>query len=117
MRWTHGRRAGTCQHGFRRKARCAVARATWRSYTKVPPLPAGLNAQSCGEMSSASGLLALLDESEAALQSAALRGLLKVVDTHWAEVAASLSRVEAFAEDDAFAQRELAALLASKVRL
>jgi 26S proteasome regulatory subunit N2 len=68
-------------------------------------------------MSSASGLLALLDESEAALQSAALRGLLKVVDTHWAEVAASLSRVEAFAEDDAFAQRELAALLASKVRL
>jgi hypothetical protein len=46
----------------------------------------------------------------------ALRGLLKVVDEHWAEVSAAISRIEAFAEDDGFDQRGLASLLASKAR-
>jgi 26S proteasome regulatory subunit N2 len=64
----------------------------------------------------AGGLLALLDEKVEALQVHALRGLLKVVDEHWAEVSSSVSRIESFAEDDAFPQRQLASLLASKVR-
>jgi hypothetical protein len=64
----------------------------------------------------AGGLLACLTESEEALQVHALRGLLKVVDEHWAEVSAAISRIEAFAEDDGFAQRGLASLLASKAR-
>ena len=42
--------------------------------------------------------------------------LNKVIDTHWAEVAGSISVIEAMYEDEFFAQRELAALLASKVR-
>ena len=64
----------------------------------------------------AGGLIACLGESEEALQVHALRGLLKVVDQHWAEVSSSISRIEAFAEDDGFAQRQLASLLASKAR-
>ncbi len=64
----------------------------------------------------AGGLLACLEEPEAALQVHALRGLLKVVDEHWAEVSAAISRIEAFAEDDGFDQRGLASLLASKAR-
>ena len=64
---------------------------------------------------SAGGLLALLEESAVELQVAALRGLHKVVDTHWAEVSASLARLEACSEDDAFPERQLASLLAAKV--
>ena len=64
----------------------------------------------------AGGLLACLSESEPLLQVHALKGLLKVVDQHWAEVSSAISRIEAFAEDDGFAERQLASLLASKAR-
>lgn len=63
----------------------------------------------------ASGLLAALEESDEKLQAHALRGLLAVVDEHWAEVSASVARLEAFAEDDAFPQRALASLLCARV--
>lgn len=63
---------------------------------------------------SCAGLLALLEESDASLQVHALRGLLKAVDAAWPEVSSSVSRIEAFAEDDGFPQRELASLLAAK---
>ena len=64
----------------------------------------------------AGGLLACLSESEPLLQVHALKGLLKVVDQQWAEVSSAISRIEAFAEDDGFAERQLASLLASKAR-
>ena len=64
----------------------------------------------------AGGLLACLTEEEPQLQVHALKGLLKVVDQHWAEVSSAISRIEAFAEDDGFAERQLASLLASKAR-
>ena len=67
-------------------------------------------------LSSAAGLISLLEETEVQLQTTALRSLNKVIDTHWAEVAGSISVIEAMYEDEFFAQRELAALLASKVR-
>ena len=66
--------------------------------------------------SGAGGLLALLEEQEPSLQAAAVRGLLKVVDTQWAEVSAHVSRVEAFAEDAGHPQQAAAALLAAKAR-
>ena len=66
--------------------------------------------------SSAAGLISMLEETEVQLQTTALRSLNKVIDTHWAEVAGSISVIEAMYEDEFFAQRELAALLASKVR-
>ena len=65
---------------------------------------------------SAGGLLACLEEEEVQLQVHALRGLLKVVDQHWAEVSASISRIEAFTEDEEFPEHALASLLASKAR-
>ena len=67
-------------------------------------------------LSSAAGLISMLEETEVQLQTTALRSLNKVIDTHWAEVAGSISVIEAMYEDEFFAQRELAALLASKVR-
>ena len=67
-------------------------------------------------LGSAAGLLSMLEEEQTQLQVAALTNLNKVIDTHWAEVASSSSVIEAMYEDEFFAQRELAALLASKVR-
>ena len=67
-------------------------------------------------LGSAAGLLSMLEEEQTQLQVAALTNLNKVIDTHWAEVASSISVIEAMYEDEFFAQRELAALLASKVR-
>ena len=62
-------------------------------------------------LSSAAGLISMLEETEVQLQTTALRSLNKVIDTHWAEVAGSISVIEAMYEDEFFAQRELAALL------
>mmetsp|Transcript_20270 Transcript_20270/g.24217 ORF Transcript_20270/g.24217 Transcript_20270/m.24217 type:complete len:996 (-) Transcript_20270:325-3312(-) len=67
------------------------------------------------KLTSANGLLALLDEEHDGLKVHALKGLLTVVDDHWAEVASSISVVEALYEDEEFEQRQTAALLASKV--
>ena len=65
---------------------------------------------------SAAGLLSMLEEEQTQLQVTALTNLNRVIDTHWAEVASSISVIEAMYEDEFFSQRELAALLASKVR-
>jgi hypothetical protein len=63
---------------------------------------------------SSQGLLALLQEDEPALQTHALRQLLKVVDHYWAEIANSVPLIEAISEDPNFAHRELAAAVASR---
>lgn len=68
------------------------------------------------QATSAAGLLSLLAEPDPALQAAALARLDAVVGSFWFQVADSLSAIEARAEDDAFEHRELAALVASKVR-
>jgi hypothetical protein len=65
--------------------------------------------------SSAAGLLALLDDSDEKLQRYALTNLDKVVEQFWFQISASIASVEALYEDDEFPDRELAALLASKV--
>lgn len=68
-------------------------------------------------LQSAEGLLSLLEEDEQALQVHALKSLVGVVESHWAEVVAGVSTIEALYEDDSLpaSTRELAALLASKV--
>jgi hypothetical protein len=40
-----------------------------------------------------------------------------VIDTHWAEASPLVNTIEALAEDAAFPARELAAAVASKVRM
>lgn len=66
---------------------------------------------------SAAGLLALLSEEDVTLRGAALKRLLKVVDTLWHEVAEYLPDLEAMAEDDTLdaSVRQTAAAVASRV--
>ena len=65
---------------------------------------------------SATGLIALLDEPSAELQAVALQRIAPVVDQLWYQVAGAVSSLEALHENETFAERELAALVASKVR-
>eukprot|EP00965_Chrysotila_dentata_P069711 2302699-Pleurochrysis_carterae.AAC.2 len=51
------------------------------------------------------------------LQAAALRKLDGVVSDFWAEISEALPDIESLYEDEAFAERQLAALLASKVTM
>jgi len=64
---------------------------------------------------SARSVLALLDEPDTQIKSHALRQLGNLVDLHWTEVSESLPVLESLFEDDDFPERELAALIASKV--
>lgn len=66
-------------------------------------------------VSSAAGLLALLEEQNDDLKRYALTNLDKVVDEYWFQISGSIASVEALYEDDEFSHRELAALVASKV--
>eukprot|EP01102_Stenamoeba_stenopodia_P013510 TRINITY_DN4394_c0_g1_i1.p1 TRINITY_DN4394_c0_g1~~TRINITY_DN4394_c0_g1_i1.p1 ORF type:complete len:951 (-),score=235.34 TRINITY_DN4394_c0_g1_i1:34-2886(-) len=66
-------------------------------------------------LTSVGGILALLDEEEDELKIAALQKLNLLADEFWAEIAGSIDRIEIFSEDEEFKQRELAALVASKV--
>ncbi len=68
-------------------------------------------------VSSASGLLSLLEEEDEGLRLHALQSLNSVVHEYWYQIASSIASVEAFYEDEEFKHRELAALVASKVRL
>ena len=69
-------------------------------------------------MSSAAGLISLLSEpcQNDDLKRHALINIDKVVDEHWFQISGSIASVEALYEDDEFSHRELAALVASKVR-
>lgn len=60
-------------------------------------------------------MVALLDEPEPELQSYALQKLNTLVDSFWAEIADSVSKIEILYENPNFADRQLAALVASKV--
>ena len=66
-------------------------------------------------LTSAAPVLALLDEPSDDLRAYALRQLNSSVDDFWYEVSGSIAAIEALYEDEEFSQRELAALLASKV--
>jgi len=57
----------------------------------------------------------MLEEEAPALKAAALRKLDGVVSDFWAEISEALPDIESLYEDEAFAERQLAALLASKV--
>ncbi|KAI3968891.1 hypothetical protein MKX01_029041 [Papaver californicum] len=66
-------------------------------------------------VSSASGLLAMLNESHPALKLHALINLNTCVDYFWHEISTSVPIIESLSEDEEFDQRQLAALVASKV--
>ncbi|KAI3865964.1 hypothetical protein MKX03_036823 [Papaver bracteatum] len=66
-------------------------------------------------VSSASGPLAMLREPEPALKQQALTNLNKLVQYFWPQISTCVSMIESLAEDEEFDQRQLAALVASKV--
>ncbi|PHH93237.1 hypothetical protein CDD83_9507 [Cordyceps sp. RAO-2017] len=64
---------------------------------------------------SATGVLAFLADEEPELKVFALQTLNDDIDTVWTEVAGALSQLEALYEDEAFPERQLAALVLAKV--
>ncbi|SJX65388.1 probable RPN2-26S proteasome regulatory subunit [Sporisorium reilianum f. sp. reilianum] len=66
-------------------------------------------------VTSAAGIVALLDEQEPELQSYALKRLDSLVHQFWAEIADAISKIEILYEDERFPDRKLAALVASKI--
>ncbi|PWY96976.1 26S proteasome regulatory complex, non-ATPase subcomplex, Rpn2/Psmd1 subunit [Testicularia cyperi] len=66
-------------------------------------------------VTSAAGIVALLDEPEPELQSYALKRLDGLVDQFWAEIADAISKIEILYENERFQDRQLAALVASKI--
>jgi len=66
-------------------------------------------------ITSASGLLAMLEEEQLEIKAFALQKLNAVVDDFWAEISECLPDIEALYEDESFKARQLAALVASKV--
>ena len=72
-------------------------------------------AQAQPTLTSAQGLIALLDEDDDRLRAYALKQLDAVISELWFEVSSAIATIEALYEDEAFSERNLAALLASKV--
>lgn len=66
-------------------------------------------------VSSASGLLAMLSEHHPLLKLYALTNLNRLVDNFWPEISTSVPTIESLYEDEEFDQRQLAALVVSKV--
>lgn len=65
-------------------------------------------------ITSAAGIIALLDEPMPELKIFALRKLDNIVDEFWPEISESIEKIEMLYEDKIFGQYELAALVASK---
>ncbi|KAF9911713.1 proteasome regulatory particle base subunit [Linnemannia zychae] len=66
-------------------------------------------------LTSAAGVIALLDEHDDELKVYALQKLNGIVDQFWAEISDAVSKIEIMYEDTEFKDRALAALVASKV--
>lgn len=66
-------------------------------------------------ITSAAGVLALLDEPEAEVKYFALQKLNHIVGQFWPEISENVDRIEMLYEDETFKHRNLAALVASKV--
>ena len=67
------------------------------------------------QLSSASGILSLLEDKDKSLNVYALERLNNMVSTYWPEISEKIDLIETFYEDKSFEKRELAALIAAKV--
>lgn len=66
-------------------------------------------------LSSAGGILSLLDDADPSLNVYALERLNKMVPAYWPEISEKIELIETFYENGDFEARELAALIAAKV--
>lgn len=67
------------------------------------------------KLTSASGIISLLDETQPEIKEYALHKLNDIVDEFWPEISEAIVKVESLCEDKSFSNRDLAALLASKI--
>lgn len=66
-------------------------------------------------ITSAAGIISLLDEDMPELKVFALKKLDQIVDEFWMEISEAIEKIEILHEDKEFTQQNLAALVASKV--
>lgn len=66
-------------------------------------------------ITSAAGIISLLDEPMSEVKEFALKRLDNIVDEFWPEISESIEKIEILHEDKVFSQHQLAALVASKV--
>ncbi|XP_041981183.1 26S proteasome non-ATPase regulatory subunit 1 [Aricia agestis] len=66
-------------------------------------------------ITSAAGIISLLDEPIHEVKEFALKRLDNIVDEFWPEISESIEKIEILHEDKVFSQHQLAALVASKV--
>jgi len=66
-------------------------------------------------LTSAAGIIALLDEPEPELKHYALKKLDTIVDEFWAEISDVITKIEELCENETFSYRALSSLVASKV--
>ncbi|CAG9123095.1 unnamed protein product [Plutella xylostella] len=66
-------------------------------------------------ITSAAGIISLLDEPMPEVKEFALKRLDNIVDEFWPEISESIEKIEILHEDKVFSQHQLAALVASKV--
>ncbi|XP_077516303.1 regulatory particle non-ATPase 2 [Amblyomma americanum] len=71
--------------------------------------------QSTMNITSAAGIISLLEENQTELKVFALKKLDNIVDEFWAEISEAIEKIEVLYEDNGFPERQLAALVASKV--
>lgn len=65
--------------------------------------------------SSAAPALSLLEETEPILQAHALRSLNSLADSFWPEISGAVDKIQELSEDEAFEEKNLAAIVAAKV--
>ena len=66
-------------------------------------------------LNSAGGVIALLEEKNPTIKHYALQKLDDIVDQFWTEISEVVGKIEVLYEDEHFADRQLAALISSKV--
>jgi len=66
-------------------------------------------------LTSAAGIIALLDENEQELKYFALKKLDGIVEDFWAEISDVITKIEELCENEGFMYRDLSSLIASKV--
>ncbi|KAJ1514499.1 proteasome regulatory particle base subunit [Coelomomyces lativittatus] len=65
-------------------------------------------------LTSAAGIVSLLDEKDESLKYYALQRLNEIIDSFWAEISESLNKIEILFEDKSFKHHQLAGLVAAK---
>lgn len=78
-------------------------------------MPFGSTDETGPILTSAAGIISLLDEPTDEAKVFALKRLNILVDNFWAEISEVINKIEILYEQDDFPERELSALLASKV--